>query len=539
LKLPLECSSLAQAVCTEEAFFKILISTFASMLFLAVRIIPVLRVKSTMDQMDSQQRPDKSSSLSGRFGSISLKWKKIVAGFVLADIIGVWMIVVRIIQHTPARARGLRSSVFIGAIALTVIGIVAEEYLLPGIIARAGKKVALFLVVFLLALYVFYPAIVYLRGDDDRYLASIAVTDGQKLQDAQRVAATLKVLSGNERAYRVELSKRDYTRLKQHRYRIHLLQSPDQQYRVERINARPPGLPDRNVERMIHSISSDSLMHQIQMLERFGTRVDHFPQADSAADYIANTMRRYGLEVESIPFESPGPRYVPVDAASSWSVSRNICGTLNGTGPTNAECIIVAHYDSANSSVPGANDNASGVAAVLEAARICSRYKFEYTIRFLAVGAEEEGLIGSYHYAHHAKAKGRNIVVAVNGDMLGYPIVGDINRMYLSVGIKCPALMDSALAYNRRYNLNFLVDGQIGGDGGSDHESFIEAGFPAVDISEGTAFEIWDRMDPYYHSPFDTSDKLNAELLRHCAQLMMAITTEMAKPLPSLAGGRW
>ena len=98
--------------------------------------------------------------------------------------------------------------------------------------------------------------------------------------------------------------------------------------------------------------------------------------------------------------------------------------------------------------------------------------------------------------------------------------------------------MDSALVYNRRYNLNFLVDGQIGGLGGSDHESFIQAGYPAVDISEGTAFEIWNGMDPYYHSPLDTSDKLDADLLRHCAQLMVTIATEMARPLASVAGSR-
>ena len=490
-----------------------------------------------MDDRDAQQPPYESPSTANRFEALNMKWKKIIAVFVLVDIVGVWIIMVRLIQLTPPRARWIRLSILVASIVLTMIGIVGERYLLRGIIARLGKTLALYLIVALVSLYVFYPAIEYFRGDEDMYLASIAITDGRKLEDMQRVAASLKILSGNQKAYRVELSKRDYMRLRKRSYRVQLLQSPSQRYRVERINARPPGLPDRHVEQMIHSLSSDSLMYRIQMLERFGTRVDHSPQADSAADYIANTMKRYGLEVESIPFESPRSMYTSVDAAASRLVSRNICGTLSGTGSTNAECIIVAHYDSVYPNVPGANDNASGVAAVLEAARICSRYTFAYTIRFLAVGAEEEGLIGSYHYAQDAKAKGRNIVVVVNGDMLGYPIVGDITRIYLSAGSKCAALMDSALTYNRRYNLNFLIDGQIGGVGGSDHESFIEAGYPAVDISEGTAFEIWNGMDPYYHSSFDTSDKLNAGLLRHCAQLMMAITAEMARPLASNATG--
>jgi hypothetical protein len=488
-----------------------------------------------MDDRGAQQQLEKTPTISNWFDRIVTMWKRTLAVFVLLDIVGVWILMVRIIQNTPARARGLRSSIFIGAIAFTVIGLVVERYLLPGMITRVGKKLALFLIFALVALYVFYPAIEYLRGDDDLYLASIAFMDGRSLVDAQKVAPAMKTLSGNQKAYRVELSKRDYMRLRKRSFRLQFLQSPDQRYRVERINARPPGLPDKYVEQMIHSISSDSLMEHIRRLERFGTRVNHSAQADSAADYIANTMKRYGLEVESIPFESPPPMFASVDAAAPRFVSRNICGTLRGIGPSNAECIILAHFDSVYPNVPGANDNASGVAAVLEVARICSRYKFTYTIRFLAVGAEEIGLVGSHHYAQDAKAKGRNIVVVVNGDMLGYPIVGDVKRLYLSAGSNCPALMDSALAYNRRYNLNFLIDGQIGGIGGSDHESFIAAGFPAVDICEGTAFEIWDGMDPYYHSPLDTSDKLDADLLRHCAQMMMTITTEMARPMAFMA----
>jgi hypothetical protein len=485
------------------------------------------------DDKDSQQPTTESPFASGRFERIPAGWKRILAVFVLLDIIGVWIFLVRMMQLTSARARGLRWIVFVGSVVLTVIGVVVEQYLLPGTVARFGKKLAISLVIALIALYVFYPAVEYFRGDDDIYLASIAFIDGRKLQDAQKVAATLKVLSGNAKASRVELSKRDFTRLRQRSYRVQLLQSPAQRYKVERINARPPGLPDRRVERMIHSISSDSLMYHIQTLERFGTRVNHSPQADSAADYIEHTMKSYGLEVESIPFDSPAPMHAFADADASGSLSRNICGTLRGSSPSNAECIIMAHYDSANRKVPGANDNASGVAAVLEAARICSKYTFASTIRFLAVGAEEIGLVGSYHYAQDAKSKGRNIIAVVNGDMLGYAVIGDANRICLAAGEKWIPLMDSTLVYNRRYNLCFLVDAHTSTVGGSDHESFIQVGLPAVEISEGTAMEIWSGLDPFYHTAFDTSDKLNADLLRRCAQMMMTITAEMAEPLTS------
>jgi hypothetical protein len=487
------------------------------------------------DTRDTHQTQDNDPSATNPSGRLSTVWRKVLALFVLVDIVGAWVLMVQIISRTPARAVTFRSAVFIATVLFTAIGVVVSRYLLPGMITRVVKKLVLTLAVVIIAIYVFYPAIEYFRGDDDIYLASMVLNDGRKLQDAQKIAATLKVLSMNQKTYRVELSKRDYTRLRRRSYRVVLLQNPEQQYRMKQINARTPGAPNGTIDQMIHAVSSDSLMKQVRMLERYGSRMDGSPQADSAADYIANVMRQYGLDVESQSFVSPGPRYLSPDGAALPLMSRNVCGTLRGAGPSDAECIIVGHYDSVSPMVPGANDNASGVAAVLEAARICSQYRFEYTIRFLAVGAEEVGLVGSEHYAQDAKAKGRHIVVAVNGDMLGYPIVGDVNRIYFSAGTKCAALMDSALVYNRRYHLNLLVDGQIGGVGGSDHESFLEAGYPAVDVCEGTAFEIWRGMDPYYHSPFDTSDKISPELLRHCTQLMMAITTEMAKPLTSTA----
>jgi hypothetical protein len=484
----------------------------------------------------SEQPRNESPHPSGSIGKLPVLWRRILAGFLLVDLLGLWIVAIRWIAHTPTRERWTRFFIFVAAAVVTYLGSILEYYLIPDGVLRGAKKLGLSFIVLLLVLYVFWPAIEYFRGDDDLYIASIAFADGRTLMDAKKIAGTLRTLSGKPKAYRIEVSKRDVTRLQRHRYRVQLLQSPALQYKAKQINERPPGMPDRFIEQIIHSISSDSLLYHIRMLERFGTRVDGSAQGDSAAEYIARTMARYGLEVESLPFESPAWMFVPPDEASSRFVSRNICGTLRGTGPSNAECIIVGHFDSVRPA-PGANDNASGVAAVLEAARICSQYKFAHTIRFLAVGAEEIGLVGSHAYAGDAKAKGRNIIAVVNGDMLGYPIVGDVTRVYFSTGRKCPELIDSAFVYNRRYHLNFLIDCQIGGIGGSDHESFLQAGYPAVDVSEGNAFEIWNGMDPYYHSPFDTSDKISPELLRHCAQLMLTILTETAKPVISTATG--
>jgi len=247
-----------------------------------------------------------------------------------------------------------------------------------------------------------------------------------------------------------------------------------------------------------------------------------------------NTIIASGLE---------GALFISKDRGTTWQPlsskletigrvrSRNICATLRGNGQSDGEIILVGHYDSAHRNVPGANDNASGTAAVLEAARICSRYKFDLTLRFLAAAAEERGLVGSGFYAREAKKSGRNILAVINADMIGYPVLGDSRRIAMSTGKEWTALMDSTLLFNRRYSLGFILDAHTELMGGSDHVPFIRQGYSAIDLSEGTAMEIWGGFDPFYHRPLDTSDKLDGNLVRNAAQLMITIAAEAAKPI--------
>jgi photosystem II stability/assembly factor-like uncharacterized protein len=246
-----------------------------------------------------------------------------------------------------------------------------------------------------------------------------------------------------------------------------------------------------------------------------------------------NTILACGLQ---------GALFISKDRGTTWQPlsskletigrlrSRNICATLRGEGQSDGEIILVGHYDSARNA-PGANDNASGTAAVLEAARICSRYRFERTIRFLAAAAEERGLVGSGIYARDARKNGRNIVAVVNADMIGYPVLGDSKRIALSTGQEWTSLMDSTLLFNRRYSLGLILDAHAEFMGGSDHVSFIRQGYSAIDLSEGTAMEIWGGFDPFYHKPLDSSVNVDENLVRNAAQLMIMIAAETAKPI--------
>ena len=100
----------------------------------------------------------------------------------------------------------------------------------------------------------------------------------------------------------------------------------------------------------------------------------------------------------------------------------NVVGELTGmTTPENIY-IIGGHYDTTGSNHPGGDDNASGTAGVLEAARVLSQYQFESTIRFIGFNAEEDGLLGSMDYVNnHVIPGGENIVGTVNMDMILRP----------------------------------------------------------------------------------------------------------------------
>ncbi len=103
----------------------------------------------------------------------------------------------------------------------------------------------------------------------------------------------------------------------------------------------------------------------------------------------------------------------------------NIVGVLSGWGPgSDIIYIACAHYDSTSenpgNAAPGADDNASGTAAVLEAARILSQYRFKHTLRFVTFAAEEQDLIGSCCYAAEARSAGTNIGGVINHDMVAF-----------------------------------------------------------------------------------------------------------------------
>lgn len=201
---------------------------------------------------------------------------------------------------------------------------------------------------------------------------------------------------------------------------------------------------------------------------------------DLARDNITSLLTSYGLIVTLEPFDYQGTTYF------------NVVGTKLGTERPDQEYIVGAHYDSVGN--PGADDNASGVALVLEAARVLSQYDSVYTIRFIAFDREEQGLVGSAAYvdAH----TGDDILGMISTDMVAYNTGANAVDVFGQVG--SAGLVDSVIAAVDEYG-DGLTGSANGPSGGSDHVPFENAGYPACLFIE-------DWGNPHYHTQSDHVD---------------------------------
>lgn len=191
------------------------------------------------------------------------------------------------------------------------------------------------------------------------------------------------------------------------------------------------------IEKIVSEISATNIENNIRKLVSFGTRhtlsdQDHPTRGIGAARrWIKAEFDRYSseaggrLQVTEDEFIQPPTQRVPQPTKLV-----NIVATLPGSQPESRDRLYVVsgHYDScvcsqsmtdAVSDAPGASDDASGTAAVMEMARVMSKYEFDATIVFMTVPGEEQGLLGATHWADEAKKKGLNVAAMFTNDIIG------------------------------------------------------------------------------------------------------------------------
>ncbi|NLP06294.1 M20/M25/M40 family metallo-hydrolase [Candidatus Fermentibacteria bacterium] len=247
---------------------------------------------------------------------------------------------------------------------------------------------------------------------------------------------------------------------------------------------------DGMIDDIVSAVSEDSIKAVIQHLEDYGTRLCILPQYDEAAQWVDDWFGLHWIPCVLQPFTFYG------DSMS------NVVAEIPGQENPERIYIVCGHLDSIvwpyNGSAPGADDNASGAAGVLEAARVLALYDFKYTIRFICFGAEEVGLVGSDIYAASAYAAGDDIQGVVNLDMVLYAPPG-FDTLWVPYDSQSQALaefvQDAVATYVPALDMVIEYDPSATY---SDHASFWDYGYPAV---LGIEFDV--DNNPYYHQETD------------------------------------
>ena len=349
-------------------------------------------------------------------------------------------------------------------------------------------------------------------------------------------------------------------------------------------SARAPSQP-ASLNAIAEQVSEQSLKAHVERLVSFGTRHtlsdrDHPTRGIGAAlDWTEAEFGRYSqacggcLQVIRTGDTVTGRR-IP-----NPTLVENVVAIQRGSERPNQVVIITGHIDSrvsdvmnATADAPGANDDGSGTAAVIEAARVLSKHRFPATIVYAALSGEEQGLIGGRILADYARAQGWEVVANLNNDIIGNScgsdgVCDDDNVRVFSEGLRWQGgdllrpLVRSQGGENDSPSRNlsrFLADlaGELGlgldvrqiwrndrfGRGG-DHTEFLNAGFPAVRFSVAVENYNWQHQDLRTENGIeygDTVDKMDFPYLRRVTQLNVAALAALARapmpPAPTVEG---
>ncbi|MGC8795360.1 MAG: M28 family metallopeptidase, partial [Bryobacteraceae bacterium] len=283
---------------------------------------------------------------------------------------------------------------------------------------------------------------------------------------------------------------------------------------------------------------------RVQALTESEARIPMLTLSVEAAGALLEPSGRRPADLQAALDESMKPLRVPLQleaeiklapAESRRGVTNNVAGVLEGSDPRLRQqtVILCAHYDHLGTRdgkvLPGADDNASGVAALLELARMFTPGPPpRRSLLFIAFGAEEAGLLGSYHYVAHPLRPLPTTRAVINLDMIGrdekpseqteglVQIASDTSNELNLVGIHASpglrAIIEEAnKAVGLRLNDKWDRDGTLNVLWRCDHFPFLLRGIPAVWLFNG--------FTPDYHTPEDTPDKLDYAKMERIVRL--------------------
>lgn len=264
---------------------------------------------------------------------------------------------------------------------------------------------------------------------------------------------------------------------------------------------RQPAAQPAKASRLPARIDTQAAVKHIRNLCAIGPRVTGTSQESAAGDYIVKCMKDAGCAVSVQTIKLPGGRS-----------SRNVVGRITGRPGSEDRVIICAHYDTVSGS-PGANDNASGVAVMLELARVVPKGVLPYHVDLIGFGAEEIRGDASYQQRY---GSGKYAASLTRGDLRGIVAVVSLDMVGAGEGLK---ITNGGNSDMRVVNEFMKIARSLGAspaymvNATSDHSAFESRGISAARL------RWWPDRD--YHKPTDTPDKIVPAKLDVTGRLML------------------
>ena len=300
-----------------------------------------------------------------------------------------------------------------------------------------------------------------------------------------------------------------------------------------------------DIQELVNQVDTTRLWNDLTMLEGIRHRTAGAAHLAEVQTSIETHFANLNLEVEI------------QDIPEGNYVGKNIIGTLRGKSASKDFYVLDGHYDSVNDT-PGADDNASAVAGVMEAARILSNYGFEHTIRFIGFDLEENGLKGSLAYIEKVNIAPDDFKGMINFEMIGYFDDAPNSQNYpgafqasfpeayalieaddfrgnfiVNAGaINLTPLQDTFFSVAQTYvpelkviNLTATNFSDLPNQAllRSDHAPFWFTGRPAIMLTDGAEFR-----NPNYHTPNDLKETLDLEFMSNVVKAAIATLAELA-----------
>ena len=289
-----------------------------------------------------------------------------------------------------------------------------------------------------------------------------------------------------------------------------------------------------DLETLMPQINADSLLRTVTDLQNFGSRFALRPGGNHAvAEYLVNRLNNYGITAEIDTFHLSGQHWLAGPYDQDFY---NVRGVLPATEPQDDSLVLIgAHLDAISYNhdtwqlleiAPGADDNASGVAVMIEMARIChaNHLRFHRDIHFMAYDGEELGLFGGYYDAQKRNTAGEKIAVMINNDMVSFQPDENWRLMLHWYNNSLDVVSRAADLCAQYTNIDPYIPtlSENGSYNASDSYAYYQNGFRTV-------FAIEYTFSTSYHTDHDVADSNNYAYHADVARYNLAMLAEYAE----------